>query len=59
VARAATATAARIRGDRVGGGVGGMVVVVVDEVVGTRSSAVVEGTLESVTAAGPNTRPRS
>jgi hypothetical protein len=36
-----------------------MVVVVVEEVVGTRSSAVVEEAPESVTAAGPSARPRS
>lgn len=59
VARAARATPVRTRGDLVGGGVGGIVVVVVDEVVGTRSSAVVEGAPESVTAAGPNPLPRN
>jgi hypothetical protein len=59
VARVARAAAARSSGDRVGDGVGGIVVVVVDDAVGIRSSTVEGATLEGDTAAGPNALPIS
>lgn len=55
----ARAAAARSSGDRVGDGVGGIVVVVVDDAVGIRSSTVEGATLEGDTAAGPNALPIS
>jgi hypothetical protein len=59
VASAASAAPARSRGDRVGGGVGGIVVVVVDDVVGTRSSTEAGVVLEADTAATRNSPPSS
>lgn len=54
------AAPARSRGDRVGGGVGGMVVVVVEDVVGVKSSTVLPGVvLDADTAAAPKSPPIS
>jgi hypothetical protein len=55
----AIAAPARSRGDRVGGGVGGIVVVVVDDVVGTRSSTEAGLVLGADTAATRNSPPKS